>query len=311
MVIKNNFLESSTIHGLVYIATSKKYVRLFWIFVVFSGFTGAGYMIYKSYHSWNESPVKTTIETHPITDIIFPTVTVCPPRNTYTDLNYDLIILENTTLDNDTRKELANYAVDLFNDHLYDIIIKNLSKLKDNDRYYNWYHGYSDINIPSYNDFDGLNYWVSTAATSGIISTQHFGENFDADKVETKLYYSVDVYPPENVIKNPNVTLHFEIERISMKGLLYGHDSLQFGWDEVIENIESQNYTPPGYSRYISLTRFNVIPSDVNRQKLNLMPGFRFKWYYSGAEVVPEPKYKNSMFIRNNSMVAICYNYLT
>ena len=29
-----NFLESSTIHGLSYISTTRKYVRVFWILVV-------------------------------------------------------------------------------------------------------------------------------------------------------------------------------------------------------------------------------------------------------------------------------------
>ena len=34
------FLESSTIHGLYYISTSKKWARIFWIVVSFVGFTG-------------------------------------------------------------------------------------------------------------------------------------------------------------------------------------------------------------------------------------------------------------------------------
>ena len=65
-----NFLESSTIHGLVYMSTEKKrFVKIFWILVVIGGFTGAGVMIYNSFQSWAESPVKTTIETHPVTEI--------------------------------------------------------------------------------------------------------------------------------------------------------------------------------------------------------------------------------------------------
>ena len=106
------FLESSTIHGLTYISTSKKIlVKICWVFVVIGGFTGAGVMIYNSFQSWADSPVKTTIETHPITEITFPKVTVCPPKNTYTDLNYDLMKTEKLTLDNDTRKDLTNYDV--------------------------------------------------------------------------------------------------------------------------------------------------------------------------------------------------------
>ena len=36
------FLESTTIHGLTYISTTRKLVRLFWVIVVISGFSGAG-----------------------------------------------------------------------------------------------------------------------------------------------------------------------------------------------------------------------------------------------------------------------------
>ena len=94
-----SFFESSTIHGLANIAQGKRFVRLFWIAVVISGFTGAGFLIHQSFQSWIESPVKTTVEAHPITNIKFPKVTVCPPKNTYTDLNYDLLMAENMTLE--------------------------------------------------------------------------------------------------------------------------------------------------------------------------------------------------------------------
>ena len=37
-----NYLESSTVHGLAYISTTRRLVRLFWILVIITGFTGAG-----------------------------------------------------------------------------------------------------------------------------------------------------------------------------------------------------------------------------------------------------------------------------
>ena len=79
-----SFLESSTIHGLIYISTDWKCVRSFWILVVISGFIGAGVLIYQYFEDWSNNPVKTTIETHPIQMIRFPKVTVCPPKNSYT-----------------------------------------------------------------------------------------------------------------------------------------------------------------------------------------------------------------------------------
>ena len=79
------FLESSTIHGLGYISTTRKYIKILWIIVVLAGFTGAGVIIYESFQDWAESPITTTIETQPITKITFPKLTVCPPKNTFTD----------------------------------------------------------------------------------------------------------------------------------------------------------------------------------------------------------------------------------
>ena len=120
-----DFLESSTIHGLAYIATGRNYIRILWMSVVIAGFTGAGVMIHQAFQDWNESPVKTTIETLPITEITFPKVTVCPPKNTYTDLNYDLMMTGNMTLDEETRYDLAKYAVELLFDNMFTSIMRS------------------------------------------------------------------------------------------------------------------------------------------------------------------------------------------
>ena len=83
------FLESSTIHGLVHISTAKsKTARAVWVAIVVACFAYAIYMINNSYEEWQESPVSTTITTHPITELEFPTVTVCPPRGSNTALNH-------------------------------------------------------------------------------------------------------------------------------------------------------------------------------------------------------------------------------
>ena len=113
------FLDSSTIHGLAYISNTRKFIRAFWTIIVIGGFIGSVILIYQSFQSWNKSPIKTTIETVPIAEITLPKVTVCPPKNTYTNLNYDLLTLENTTLDNATRNELQQFALELIQDHVF------------------------------------------------------------------------------------------------------------------------------------------------------------------------------------------------
>ena len=153
------FLETSTIHGLSYIPSGRKYVKLFWILIVTIGFTGAGVLIYQSFQSWDESPVKTSIETHPITEITFPKVTICPPKNTYTNLNTDLMMTENITLEDDIRNELTNYAAGFLFDRFYEETLRNVSMIEDTDRYYNWYHGYTKIQLPIIR-YNRMNYWL-------------------------------------------------------------------------------------------------------------------------------------------------------
>ena len=102
MEIVKEFFESSTIHGLTYISTAKVTInsnilspylshqttitKCSWAIVVCLGFIGAGILIHRSYDKWQESPIETTITTHPLDGLDFPTVTVCPPKGSNTAL---------------------------------------------------------------------------------------------------------------------------------------------------------------------------------------------------------------------------------
>ena len=290
------FLESSTIHGLSYISTTRKYTRIFWILVVIAGFIGASLLIKESFDSWSESPIKTTVETLPISEITFPKVTVCPPKNTFTDLNYDLMMTENVTLTKEMTDEMFKYAVDVINEDSFSE--NDLTKLHEKDRFYNWYHGYTDITSPFYDIF-GLTIVISTSATSGVVNTQHYGEKFRPELEERKLYYKVYVYPPDSVKNNENVTLHFKVEKVSMKGLSPGStDIIGIDFIELDEGLKTifKNFTPPltfyGYQRSLKLNR-GVGSEDIAIQNLDLQPGFKFSWWYTGSNVTPDDKYKD------------------
>ena len=166
-------------------------------------------------------------------------------------------------------------------------------------------------------------YEVDTSATKGVIFSPNFGGKFDADKVETQTKYKVNVVPPKSIISNLNVTLHFEIEKVSMKDLSTGTDLFSVSErifsgrnGEIDEDIKymTKNFTPPGATdiwgnvrdeSWILLTR-SVTMHDVKKQNLDLMPGFRLTWYYSGIEVQPPPEYENEQFkkafFRNDSI---------
>ena len=110
-----SFLESSTIHGLVYISTAKgKAARCAWAAVVLVCFSIAIGMITSSYKEWQESPVSTTITTLPITELEFPTVTVCPPRRSNTAVNHVLQKVNDVNYTDEERSVLLNMSKEIF-----------------------------------------------------------------------------------------------------------------------------------------------------------------------------------------------------
>ena len=307
----NNFLESSTIHGLYYISTTKRFVRLFWILTVVTGFSVSCFLIHQSFESWADSPVKTTIETLPTSQIKFPNITVCPPKNTYTTLNYDLLLYENRTLNSDTRKELKRYVVELLLDSLYYKLMDDMSLLNDENRYYNWYNGFSRINVPFYRDNYKDNFLVNREdvhATSGSVNTRYFGDKFDIDKMEQHVYHAVKVHSSEG--SNPNVTLHLVIENEPIEDLNDGYDSLELSINyrqtRVMKRKFYQKFSPPGWVRQVILIR-KVADSEKRKLKLKQMPGFNLTWYHtstSNHEMQSQAYYldmavENLLFVRN------------
>ena len=193
------FLESSTVHGLAHIPSTKKLVRLFWILVVILGFTGAGILIYQSFDDWNKNPVTTTIETLPIAEASFPKVTVCPPRNTLLDLNYHFLTIRNKTLPETTRIKLLEHFADHFQQKDFKNTLESIGKIKEKDSYRNWYTGLTKvpIDIDEKLGYSGkvvsyvkISEKIKTYASSGEITSPLFGEIFKTEKfVLNSRYY--------------------------------------------------------------------------------------------------------------------------
>ena len=318
-----NFLESSSINGLNHISTTRGSIRLLWTFVVFTCFSGAGILIYQSFQAWEESPISTTIETLSIEHTTsFPKVTVCPPKNTYTDLNYDLIMTQNMSLTNKIRNELTSFATELLYAHLHDEVLRNLSKFQEENKYYNWYYGFSKLAIPKpgYMGYD-LDYEVTTTATSGSLTTQDFQQKFDSELVETNVYYGILIFPPASVSSKENVTLHFELKKVSMQE----SSNEKFYVDSIILKTDMTNFTtsftpplPPSNPfllggtlkrRKVYLQR-KVSKEDVQKMEMTLMPGFKFKWFYTGDGIEEDAAYHdtayyNKLFVRISLLTII------
>ena len=128
------FLESSTIHGLVHISTAKsRAAKAAWVAIVVACFAYAIHMIYDSYKEWQESPVSTTITTHPITELEFPTVTVCPPRGSNTALNHLLEKVKDVNFTKEERQELLDISDEVFIEIPNKANIKQMAELVSDD----------------------------------------------------------------------------------------------------------------------------------------------------------------------------------
>ena len=146
------FLENSTIHGLVWISRTRRFDKVFWLLVVLGGFVTAIALIRASFYNWEQRPTITTIETLPISKITYPNVTVCPPKYSFLNLNFDIFQSEEVNISQDSRTELFEFTLDVIQEEFYGEMIKNLSKVVDPDRFYNWYQGYTKERYPYMRD---------------------------------------------------------------------------------------------------------------------------------------------------------------
>ena len=109
---------------------------------------------------------------------------------------------------------------------------------------------------------------------------------------------AVVLFPPESLQNNKNVTLHFEYENMPLKDLATGSEKYDANYEDILGEHTKKNYTPPlpspSADRYFYRLQRNVEAEDIERQELDTMPGFRFKWHYSGMEVEAVAKYSNN-----------------
>ena len=134
-----------------------------------------------------------------------------------------------------------DYALDLIQYEFYIEIMAYLSKVKEENRFQNWYYGYTEIGY-----YNHPSHIINTATTSGNISTNFFGDKFDAPKLEEKIDICINVFVPHTVQDEKDTTIFFNIKKISMP-----KDTMQFNnfYSEIDAEIEdySRNYSGPDF----------------------------------------------------------------
>ena len=222
-----------------------------------------------------------------MSQITFPNITVCSPKNLFLNLNFDILQSNDAKLGNDTQIDLLNQSLDIVQEEFYYEMKKNLSKVVEPDRYYNWYHGYTKLKYPYYSYENELFFSVSTTLTRGNISTQYFGNKFDLAKLERNIYIPIYVFVPES-LKNENAsTIILNIEKTAMEGDS-NFDKIIFNEGDAIDSkltLWNKNITP-GFPTtrcigcYLFELQRDVSKNEILDMTLPRMPGFTLTWNY-------------------------------
>ena len=129
----------------------------------------------------------------------YPKVTVCPPRQTFTNLNYDLMTAEDVSLQEDERKELLTFAIDYIQDGEFERTFEEVKSYGQDGIFKDWYLGTTMLSLPYLNKLDKREtfvYNLNTSAASGCVSNSYFGRTFDKEKFKINENLAVDLLKP-------------------------------------------------------------------------------------------------------------------
>ena len=252
------FLETSSLHGLLLISLNRGFIRLFWVGVVVSGFLGAGILMRNSVRSWYETPVSTTIETRPIADLSFPLVTVCPPVRTYTNINYDLLTADRLELDKVSRQELYNYVVTFIQDLEFSESLADLLSYREDGRFTNWYLGHTEITLPYHYVPSGLSHTrrmfeLKTYTTEGCIASSNYAQTFDFDQFQNYEQFNAFLKKPTN----EDLVLLTEVQLDSEGSETAGNEKSTMN-RKILQNsgeVNITNISPWGQGIYVEFER--------------------------------------------------------
>ena len=197
MNLLNEFLETSTIHGLAYISTApSKLSKVFWMLVVIFGFSTAFYLINDSYTAWEASPIATSISTHPISELDFPTITVCPPEGSNTALNYDLVRAQNITLSEKDRGTLVNMTTQILIDKPSEEFVHVGRSLLSEENIIDMFESTPILTYPMANNDHNHNepsYDIWTSKLNGSYETPGFGRRYACNETITEVHLVLEL----------------------------------------------------------------------------------------------------------------------
>ena len=246
MDILRDFLETSTIHGLAYISNvPSKTGKAVWLTIVIAGFCTAGYLISDSFKEWDETPIDTSISTHPIATLPLPIITICPPENSNTALNLDLVRAGGINLTKADRQDLVNVSRRFFINKPSRMFV-DVARLMTNEEAIPQLKAQTrSYPIPYENTNNNLAFEIWSTELGGSYTSPGFGLNRNCSKIFPDIHFTL--YLPQKVILETEdltnqtfdiniMTLHdeeFEVRyRVGDKYIYHGDQSEQKSWSD-------------------------------------------------------------------------------
>ena len=157
-------------------------------------FIGAGTLISQSYKDWQENPVSTSITTHPIEDLDFPIVTICPPKGSNTALYHDLVKAGDASLSEKEISSLKNSAFKIFMEQSHREYVKRMPAVSNLGNMDQVYQGYHSLPKPHHNGFE-IKKWNQ----NGTITTPWYGGEFVEDYYKKNQKYHIVLELPHDI----------------------------------------------------------------------------------------------------------------
>ena len=283
------FLETSTIHGLQYLSTARKFDKALWTFIVAFGFLSAGLLIDQSFQNWSENPVITTTTILPINEAKLPKITVCPPKNTYTNLNYDIQMADDVQLvNNETQMKILKHF--LMKMHEFDFL-KTYSRLYEGpEQFMNWFKGinvFDKSNIPQYSESHQT---FTTYSNNGTIQTPHFREAFNEENFIIKSSYFMHFKPPKDVTQNVSLFLKIEYDiNQEFEKIKVNHEELGLFENPMLVELKKHDFFDVEFKRDF------VNEANLLSWKKKKITGMKVSWDFS-EDFVPA-RNKNENFV--------------
>ena len=181
-----------------------------WFVIVCFGFLGAGLLISKSYSDWQSSPVSTSISTHPLDNLDFPTVAVCPPEDSNTALNFDLRRAANVSFSEKDRDKLVKAVWEKFAKEEHLSFAEEMVAAVNPSRMKAMYDGYQSAPRPY-----SYGYEIIVWNTSGTIKSSWYREDFREERYKKNKDVHLVLDFPANLpdlVGSGSLVIEFEVD---------------------------------------------------------------------------------------------------